>query len=163
MSKKDGPRGPVWLLQIGGEIVMMRVAVTYENGNVFQHFGHSEKFKIYDVEDGHIVKADVIDTKGQGHGALVGFLQAQEINAVIAGGIGGGAQQALAAASIDLYGGVTGSADEAVMVNITAVPTAAEVISNLSVPWKGDDSLEEYHRFLYERLPLLQGRQRSLG
>ena len=62
MSKKDGPRGPVWLLQIGGEIVMMRVAVTYENGNVFQHFGHSEKFKIYDVEDGHIVKADVIDT-----------------------------------------------------------------------------------------------------
>ena len=47
MSKKDGPRGPVWLLQIGGEIVMMRVAVTYENGNVFQHFGHSEKFKIY--------------------------------------------------------------------------------------------------------------------
>ena len=49
------------------------------------------------------------------------------------------------------------------MVNITAVPTAAEVISNLSVPWKGDDSLEEYHRFLYERLPLLQGRQRSLA
>jgi hypothetical protein len=48
-------------------------------------------------------------------------------------------------------------------VNITAVPTAAEVISNLSVPWKGDDSREEYHRFLYERLPLLQGRQRSLG
>ncbi|WP_370836654.1 NifB/NifX family molybdenum-iron cluster-binding protein [Megasphaera sp.] len=88
---------------------MMRVAVTYENGNVFQHFGHSEKFKIYDVEDGHIVKADVIDTNGQGHG-----LQAQEVNAVIAGGIGGGAQQALAAASIDLYGGVTGSADEAV-------------------------------------------------
>ena len=69
---------------------MIRVAVTYENGNVFQHFGHSEKFKIYDVEDGHIVKADVIDTNGQGHGALVGFLQAQEVNAVIAGGIGGG-------------------------------------------------------------------------
>ena len=67
---------------------MIRVAVTYENGNVFQHFGHSEKFKIYDVEDGHIVKADVIDTNGQGHGALVGFLQAQEVNAVIAGGIG---------------------------------------------------------------------------
>mgnify|MGYP000467748436 FL=1 len=72
---------------------MIRVAVTYENGNVFQHFGHSEKFKIYDVEDGHIVKADVIDTNGQGHGALVGFLQAQEVNAVIAGGIGGGASR----------------------------------------------------------------------
>ena len=85
---------------------MMRVAVTYENGNVFQHFGHSEKFKIYDVEDGHIVKADVIDTHGQGHGALVGFLQAQEVNAVIAGGIGGGASRPWRPPSIDLYGGV---------------------------------------------------------
>ena len=93
---------------------MMRVAVTYENGNVFQHFGHSAQFKIYDVQDGNIVKADVISTHGQGHGALVGFLQAQKVNAVIAGGIGGGAKQALSEASIDLYGGVTGGADEAV-------------------------------------------------
>lgn len=93
---------------------MMIIAVTYENGNVFQHFGHSSQFKIYDVEDGNIVKAEVVDTNGQGHGALVGFLQAQEVNAVIAGGIGGGAKQGLAEASIDLYGGVTGSADDAV-------------------------------------------------
>ena len=50
---------------------MMRIAVTYENGNVFQHFGHSSQFKIYDVEDGNIVKAEVVDTNGQGHGALV--------------------------------------------------------------------------------------------
>ena len=113
--KKDGLWRPVRLLQIGGEIVMMRIAVTYENGNVFQHFGHSSQFKIYDVEDGNIVKAEVVDTNGQGHGALVGFLQAQEVNAVIAGGIGGGAKQGLAEASIDLYGGVTGSADDAVI------------------------------------------------
>ena len=112
--KKDGLWRPVRLLQIGGEIVMMRIAVTYENGNVFQHFGHSSQFKIYDVEDGNIVKAEVVDTNGQGHGALVGFLQAQEVNAVIAGGIGGGAQNALAQAGIRLYGGASGSADEAV-------------------------------------------------
>ena len=92
----------------------MKIAVTYENGNVFQHFGKSEQFKFYDVEDGNIVSAEVVSTNGQGHGALAGFLQAHQADVVIAGGIGGGAQQALAAAGIKLYGGVTGSADEAV-------------------------------------------------
>ena len=28
---------------------IMRIAVTYENGQIFQHFGHTEAFKIYDV------------------------------------------------------------------------------------------------------------------
>lgn len=92
----------------------MKIAVTYENGNVFQHFGKSEQFKFYDVEDGNIVSAEVVSTNGQGHGALAGFLQAHQADVVIAGGIGGGAQQALAAAGIKLYGGVTGSADDAV-------------------------------------------------
>ena len=114
VGKKDGLWRPVRLLQIGGEIVMMRIAVTYENGNVFQHFGHSSQFKIYDVEDGNIVKAEVVDTNGQGHGALVGFLQAQEVNAVIAGGIGGGAQEGLKKAGIAFYGGCSGQADQAV-------------------------------------------------
>ena len=32
----------------------MRIAVTYENGQIFQHFGHTETFKIYDVEEGKV-------------------------------------------------------------------------------------------------------------
>ena len=51
----------------------MRIAVTYEDGQVFQHFGHTEQFKIYDVEDGKIVNAVVVPTNGSGHGALAGF------------------------------------------------------------------------------------------
>ena len=91
----------------------MRIAVTYENGEIFQHFGHTEQFKLYDVEDGKIVKEQVVDTNGSGHGALAGFLQAVKADALICGGIGMGAQMALSDAGIRLYGGVQGSADEA--------------------------------------------------
>ena len=92
---------------------IMRIAATYDNGQVFQHFGHTEQFKIYDVEEGRILSAVVVDTNGSGHGALAGMLSALKVDALICGGIGGGAQAALAQAGIKLYGGVQGSADEA--------------------------------------------------
>lgn len=95
-------------------VIIMRIAVTYENGNIFQHFGHTEKFKVYDVEDGKIINAEIIDTNGSGHGALAGVLSAIRADALICGGIGGGARTALAEAGIQLYGGVSGNADEAV-------------------------------------------------
>ncbi len=92
----------------------MRIAITYENGEIFQHFGKSEQFKVYDVEEGKVVKDQVVDTNGQGHGALSGFLKGQDVDVVICGGIGAGAQNALADAGIELFGGVSGSADQAV-------------------------------------------------
>lgn len=92
----------------------MRIAVTYENGEIFQHFGHTSQFKIYDVENGVITETQVIDTMGSGHGALAGFLVQNGVDALICGGIGGGAQSALAAAGIKLYGGASGNADNAV-------------------------------------------------
>ena len=92
----------------------MRVAVTYENGEIFQHFGHTEQFKVYDIEDGKILSSEIVDTNGSGHGALAGVLNALKVDALICGGIGGGAQMALAQAGIRLYGGVSGSADAAV-------------------------------------------------
>lgn len=93
---------------------MMRIAVTYDNGQIFQHFGHTENFKVYDVEGDQIVASEVINTAGNGHGALAGFLQALKVDTLICGGIGGGAQVALASAGIKLYGGASGDADEAV-------------------------------------------------
>lgn len=93
---------------------LMRIAVTYENGMIFQHFGHTEQFKVYDVQDGKIVSSQVVDTNGSGHGALAGVLTALNADVLICGGIGGGAQTALAAAGIQLFGGVSGSADAAV-------------------------------------------------
>ena len=92
----------------------MRIAVTYENGNIFQHFGHTEQFKLYDIEDGKVIKTELIDTNGSGHGALAGVLSAVKADVLICGGIGGGAHMALAENGIKLYGGVSGNADEAV-------------------------------------------------
>ena len=91
----------------------MRVAITYENGEIFQHFGHTEQFKIYDIEDGKIVNQQIIDTNGNGHGALAGFLNSVKADVIICGGIGMGAQMALSDAGITLYAGVSGSADAA--------------------------------------------------
>ena len=92
----------------------MRIAVTYENGEIFQHFGHTEQFKVYDAENGKIVSSEVVDTNGSGHGALAGVLSALHVDALICGGIGGGARTALAQAGIELYPGAAGDADAAV-------------------------------------------------
>ncbi len=91
----------------------MRVAVTYDNGQIFQHFGRTEQFKVFDIEDGRVKSGLVVDTNGAGHGALAGFLKTADVDALICGGIGGGAQMALMEAGITLYAGISGSADEA--------------------------------------------------
>ncbi len=92
----------------------MKIAVTYENGQVFQHFGHTAQFKLYDVENGAVVSSKVVDINGSGHGALAGFLAANGVDSLICGGIGGGAQMALAEAGIQLYAGCSGDADACV-------------------------------------------------
>ena len=90
----------------------MRIAVTYENGEIFQHFGHTEQFKLYDVEDGKVTRAAVVDTNGSGHGALATFLQAFQVDKLICGGIGGGAINALKQAFILVVGGAEGDVRE---------------------------------------------------
>ncbi len=92
----------------------MKIAVTYENGNIFQHFGRTEQFKVYDITDGKVKNAEIVGTNGNGHGALAGILSELKVDTLICGGIGAGAQAALSNASITIYGGVSGSADKAV-------------------------------------------------
>lgn len=92
----------------------MKIAVTYEDGEVFQHFGHCASFKFYEAENGEVVNAQVISAAGSGHGALAGFLKGNQADVLICGGIGAGARIALAEAGIELYTGVSGNADESV-------------------------------------------------
>lgn len=92
----------------------MKIAVTYEDGEVFAHFGHTPAFKLYEIERDSVVSSEVVGTNGSGHGALAGFLRELGVMALICGGIGGGARMALADAGIEVYGGVSGDADEAV-------------------------------------------------
>ena len=80
----------------------MRIAVTYDNGNVWQHFGKTENFKFYDVENGEIVSSEVINTNGQGHGALADFLSGHKAEIVICGGVGAPMISRLEAAGIKI-------------------------------------------------------------
>ncbi|MEE1056990.1 MAG: NifB/NifX family molybdenum-iron cluster-binding protein [Acutalibacteraceae bacterium] len=92
----------------------MKIAVTFENGQIFQHFGHTEQFKMYKIENNTIVNTKIVNTMGNGHGALASFLKNNNVDIIICGGIGIGAKNALSQAGIKLYGGVEGSADDAV-------------------------------------------------
>ena len=92
----------------------MKIAVTYDNGNVFQHFGKTEHFKVYAVEDKKVISSKIIDSNGAGHGALAGLLAENNIDVIICGGIGGGAQAALADADIEMCSGAQGNTDDAV-------------------------------------------------
>lgn len=92
----------------------MKIAVTYDNGKVFQHFGKTEFFKVYEVEDKQIRSSEIISSNGTGHGALAGLLAERGVDVLICGGIGGGAQAALAEAGIELCAGAGGDTDQAV-------------------------------------------------
>ena len=92
----------------------MKIAVTYDNGNIFQHFGKTEFFKVYEVEDNKVISSEVIGSNGTGHGALAGLLAEQDVDVLICGGIGGGAQAALEEAGVELCAGAQGDVDQAV-------------------------------------------------
>jgi len=92
----------------------MKIAVPFSNGEVFQHFGHTESFKLYEIEANQVVSSEIIDTNGSGHEALAGFLAGLSVSVLLCGGIGGGAQAALSEAGIEICSGAVGDADEAV-------------------------------------------------
>ena len=92
----------------------MRIAVTYENGHIFQHFGRTEQFKVYDVQEGRIIASEIIGSNGIGHGALAGLLADKAVEVLICGGLGGGALNALTNAGITVVAGAEGDADQAI-------------------------------------------------
>ena len=92
----------------------MKIAVPFANGEVFQHFGHTENFKLYEIEAGQIVSSEIIDTNGSGHEALANYLASLSVSVLLCGGIGAGAQAALADAGIEICSGAQGDADAAV-------------------------------------------------
>lgn len=108
----------------------MKLAVTYENGEIFQHFGRTEHFKVYTVEDGKVVSAEVMDTNGTGHEALADFLAGNAIDTVLCGGVGGGMQTALNVVGIEVVSGIQGDADAAVEAYLNGELESAGVNCN---------------------------------
>lgn len=105
----------------------MKIAVTYENGQVFQHFGHTEHFKVYEIEADQVVSSEIIPTNGSGHEALADFLADLSVNVLLCGGIGDGAQAALAGAGIEICSGAAGDADAALRAYLSGELESAGV------------------------------------
>ena len=105
----------------------MKIAVPFENGEVFQHFGHTETFKLYEIEAGQIISGETVAASGSGHDALADFLSSLSVNVVLCGGIGDGAQAALAGAGIEICSGATGDADTAVKAYLSGELESAGV------------------------------------
>ena len=121
----------------------MKIAVAYENGNVFEHFGHSRQFKIYETDGQNIVKEEVIESEGSGHSAMAGLLAGLDINAVICGGIGGGAANALGEAGIEVYSGVSGNADEALEAYLNGELISEGVLIAVIIHTKKNRTVEQ--------------------
>lgn len=89
----------------------MKIAVTYEKGMVFQHFGKCQNFLIATIAEGKIIQRALLNAGGNGHSALVTLLQQEKVDTLICGGIGQGARTALQSAGISLISGAKGNVD----------------------------------------------------
>ena len=105
----------------------MRIAVPFADGEVFQHFGHTENFKLYEIEAGQIVSSEIIGTNGSGHEALANYLANLSVNILLCGGIGDGAQAALSDVGIEICSGAQGDADAAVQAYLNGELVSAGV------------------------------------
>ena len=117
----------------------MKIAVTFKDGEVYQHFGHAEAFKIYEVAGGQIVSSEVVVPDGSGHEAMANFLADLSVDALLCGGIGNGAQAALAEAEIEICSGVEGDADAAVKAYLNGELESAGVNCDHHDHEGGDD------------------------
>lgn len=92
----------------------MIIATTYENGSICQHFGHTEAFKFYTIENGEIKDSKILEPRGYAHGTLPTFLKENGAETLICGGLGAGARELIAEAGINLIPGAAGESDSVV-------------------------------------------------
>ena len=109
---------------------MKRIAVTYDNGKVFAHFGKTESFKVYEVENDKVINSEIIESNGAGHGALAGLLADNAIDVLICGGIGGGAMAALEENGIEICAGAEGDTDKVIEAYLKGELESAGVTCN---------------------------------
>ena len=90
----------------------MKIAVTCEDHQVFQHFGHTPGFAIFETQDGKVISEKQLSSGDSGHGALAALLAEERVDVLICGGIGSGAVNALQSAYIMVVGGAEGDVRE---------------------------------------------------
>ncbi len=92
----------------------MKIAISTEGSSVSPHFGRCPFFTILDLEDGKVIKKEVIANPGHEPGFIPQFLQNMGVECVIAGGAGRRAINLFQESGIQVILGVTGEIDEVI-------------------------------------------------
>lgn len=92
----------------------MKIAIASEKQNVSGHFGHCEGFTVYEVENGEVFKKSFIENPGHRPGFLPVFLKGLDTELIIAGGMGGTAQQLFNENGIEVIVGAQGACDDVI-------------------------------------------------
>ena len=94
----------------------MKVAVSYRDGEIYEHFGHAETFAIYDFDLNNMDNSTkkLIDVRDlSGHEAMVERMRAEGVDAVLCGNMGAAAKAQLLSCGIVPVIGYCGDADTA--------------------------------------------------
>jgi predicted Fe-Mo cluster-binding NifX family protein len=89
----------------------MLIAVAREGNMVCQHFGHCENFALYDTDT---KEWKAVANPGHEPGVLPGFVAKLGAKVVIAGGMGGRAQDLFNAEGIQIFVGASGTVEETI-------------------------------------------------
>lgn len=92
----------------------MRIAVPYEEGNIYFNLGHTKQIKVYEIEEGKVIGTAIADVSGTGHDVITEYLKELEIDIVICDKLCMGSQLVLKDMGIDYKSDVQGDADQAV-------------------------------------------------
>jgi predicted Fe-Mo cluster-binding NifX family protein len=90
----------------------MKVAISIDKNKCSEHFGRCEKFNIYEIENGIIIKKEEIINPTHKFNFLPGYLKENEVDIIIANDMGRNAQNLFNSYNIKIITGVNGFPDK---------------------------------------------------
>lgn len=108
------------------------IAIPTEGDMVNAHFGRSQAFTIFAIEDGKVTGSEVLDTKGyeHQHSGIAQLLKTKKVEVVLCGGIGPGAIAGLENAGLEVLRGASGLAQAAAQVYADGTFIASTAVCN---------------------------------
>ncbi|MDM8534198.1 NifB/NifX family molybdenum-iron cluster-binding protein [Clostridiaceae bacterium HSG29] len=92
----------------------MKMAIATVSNQVSGHFGHCDGFTVYTINDNKVISKEFLQSPTHQTGVLPKFLADNDVNSIVAGGMGKRAQDIFNSFNIDVIVGVSGDIDQVV-------------------------------------------------